>query len=150
MKKTLRILIILNWATAIAGVVASLVTRKYLPPELASYLSAKNQSEVSQIAKVVIWVEIFLLIVSFIDSIGLFLLRRWAKRLLVPLYVVATALIPTASVYIQTGWTRMLLSVSTLIGGIIIGVVFFSPLAAAFNGGDTEQIVGPERRGRVS
>jgi hypothetical protein len=133
MKRTLRILIILNWMTAIAAVVVSTATRKYLPSELTSYLEAKSRSGSSQFNRVVIWLEIILLAISLIDSVGLFLLRRWAKLLLLPLYALAMGLLPTNPVYIQTGWTRLLLSLSTLIGGIILGMIFFSPLAEVFD-----------------
>jgi hypothetical protein len=66
-----------------------------------------------------------------------------AKPLLIPLYLVATELIPTNAIYIQTGWARMLLAISTLFGGMMIALVFFSPLADVFNPKpDNQRFVG--------
>jgi len=146
MKKIFRILIVLNWATAIAGAIVYVTTRGSLPVELTPYLENRRRLGVTQFERAILWIEIVLFIVSVVDSIGLFHFRRWARTLLVPLYVIATLLLPTNAVYIQTGWTRMLLSISTVIGGMIIAMVFFSPLAEVFDRGpDAEQIVGPER-----
>jgi len=132
LKKVLRVLIMLNWATAIAAVIVSQSTR-HLPPELNPFFESRRQLGATQFENAVSWIEIVLFFFSVADSIGLFLIRRWAKLLLLPLYTVATLLIPTNAVYIQTGWTRMLLGMSTLFGGMIIALVFFSPLAEVFD-----------------
>ena len=140
----------LNWATAIGGVIVYVETRRSLPVELTQYLESRRRFGVTQFERVMLWTETILFVVSVIDSVGLFQFRRWARTLLVPLYVIATLLLPTNAVYIQTGWTRLLLSISTLIGGMIIAMVFFSPLAEVFNRrSNAEQFVGPERRLRI-
>lgn len=133
LKKILRILIALNWATAIVAVIVSQAARQHLPTELTSFLESRQRLGATQFEKVVVWVEIVLFFFSIADSVGLFLFRRWARLLLLPLYIVATLLVPANAVYIQTGWTRMLLGISTLLGGMVIALVFFSPLAEVFN-----------------
>jgi hypothetical protein len=151
MKKIFRILIVLNWATAIAGTIVYVTTRGSLPVELTPYLESRTRLGVTQFERAILWTETVLFMVSVVDSIGLFHFRRWARMLLVPLYVIATLLLPTNAVYIQTGWTRMLFSMSTVIGGMIIAMVFFSPLAAVFERvPDAEQVVEPERNQVVS
>src|SRR5262249_41139492 len=141
-----RTLIMLNWATAIAGTIVYVTTRGSLPQELTQYLESRRLIGVTQFERAILWTETVLFIVSVVDSVGLFHFRRWARTLLVPLYVIATLLLPTNAVYIQTGWTRMLLSISTVFGGMIIAMVFFSPLAEVFERGpDAERIVEPER-----
>ena len=133
MKRTLRILIVLNWVTAIAAGTVAGITSKYLPMELIAF--QENQRQVTQLQWVVFVIEGFLLLLSVINSIGLFLFRRWARSMLVPLYVLALLLLPSNAVYIQTGWTKMLFNLSYLVSGMIIAIVFFSPLAEAFNRG---------------
>jgi hypothetical protein len=149
LKKILRILITLNWATAIAAVIVFLATRQYLPTELTPYFESRRRLGATQFERVVVWIEIVLFFFSVADSVGLFLFRRWAKLLLIPLYTVATLLIPTDAVYIQTGWERMLFGISTLFGGMIIALVFFSPLAEVFDlKPDTERFAGSKKLGQ--
>lgn len=147
LKKILRILITLNWATAIAAVIVSQAARQHLPTELIPFFESRQRLGATQFEKVVVWVEIVLFFFSVADSVGLLLFRRWAKLLLIPLYAVATLLIPTNAIYVQTGWTRMLLSISTLFGGTIIALVFFSPLAEVFDlKPDTEPYAGSKKQ----
>jgi hypothetical protein len=135
MKRIFRFLIVLNWVTAIAGVIVSFATQKYLPIELMHYLEARRHQAITQFRMAVFLFDVVFLIVCIIDSIGLFLFRRWAKTLLVPLYVVAILMIPTNDVYIQTGWTKMMFSIGSVIGGMIVSLVFFSPLTEVFDRG---------------
>ena len=133
MKRTFQLLIILNWLSAIAGVVISLTTRSTLPLELTAYLEHSGQTPLNNFDVAVFLVDILLLITCVIDAAGLFYLRRWARTLLVPLYVVGILLIPTIPAYVETGWAKMAFSISSIIGGMIIASAYFSPISGMFD-----------------
>jgi len=133
MKRTFRILIVLNWATTILGVIVYVATRKYLPVEVLLYRERMIRLGVSPFRIILFCVDVILFIVCAIDAIGLFCFRKWAKTLLVPLYVIAILGVPTNPVYIQTGWTHMAFYISSVIGGMILAMTFFSPLAEVFD-----------------
>jgi len=137
MKRTYRILIVLNWATAILGGIVYVATRNYMPVEILLYRERMIRLGVSPFRIILFCVDVILIIVCVINSIGLFRFRKWAKTLLVPLYVIAILGVPTNPVYIETGWTHMVFYISSVIGGMILAMTFFSPLAEVFDrGGD--------------
>jgi len=119
----------------ILGVIVYVATRNYLPVEVLLYRERMIQLGVSPFQLIVFCIDVVLIFVCAINSIGLFRFRKWAKTLVVPLYVIAIALIPTNPVYIQTSWTHMVFSIGYIIEGMIIAMTFFSPLAEVFDRG---------------
>jgi hypothetical protein len=133
MKRTFRTLIGLNWATAIGLVIVSLTTKKFLPSELTPYLESRRHAAISNFNMALALVEVILLLVCVIDAVGLFLFRKWARTLLVPLYVMGILLYPTNPVYLETGWTKMTVTVCNILGGMILALAYFSPVSTLFD-----------------
>jgi len=137
-KKQFRILIVLNWLLTITAAIVFLSTRTSLPTELKTYLENQKSIGESTADSILLWVDVSLLVFAIAASIGLLLFKRWARRLVILVYLFSVLLIPTRAVYIDTGWSQLVFSLANMTGGMILALVFFSPLSALFNSpGDT-------------
>ncbi|HXI88375.1 MAG TPA: hypothetical protein VNO24_00040 [Blastocatellia bacterium] len=131
-KQQFRVLIVLNWLLTIAAAIVFLSTRTSLPTELKTYL--ENQKSIGSSAdSILLWIDVSLLVFAIAASIGLLLFKRWAKSVLLPVYFVSVLLIPTRAVYIDTGWSQLVFSLANMTGGMILALVFFSPLNVLFD-----------------
>lgn len=127
-----------SWLLTAIATIVFLLTRKYLPPELKSYLEGRKTAPLSSIDTILLWVDVGLLLVAIIISIGLFFFKKWAKKLLLISYVITLSLIPARDVYIETGWAELFFTLSTIIGGMILALAYYSPVAEAFETGDNQ------------
>ena len=132
-KQQFRILIVLNWLLTITAAIVFLSTRTSLPTELKTYLENQKSIGESTADSILLWVDVSLLVFAITVSIGLLLFKRWARSFLLPVYLFSVLLIPTRAVYIDTGWSQLVFSLANMTGGMILALVFFSPLSALFN-----------------
>jgi len=132
-KRQLRILIVLNWLLTIIAAIVFLSTRTSLPTELKTYLENQKSLGESSADGIFLWVDVSLLVFAIAASIGLFLFKRWARNFLLAIYLFSVLLIPTRAVYINTGWAQLMFSLADMTGGMILALVFFSPLSALFD-----------------
>lgn len=131
-KRQFRILIVLNWLLTIIAAIVFLSTRTSLPTELKTYLENQGSSGESTADSILLWVDVSLLVFAIVVSIGLLLFKRWARNFLFAVYVLSVSLIPTRAVYIDTGWAQLMFTLETMTGGMILALVYFSPLSALF------------------
>ena len=135
-RRNFRRLIILKWLLGFSAVVVSLATTNYLPSELSSYVESQKNVELT----VRHWIEFAVgmagLIFSLIISIGLFLFRGWAKKLLLLSYVIALLMLLPYGPYILTAWVSILTYLTWLIDGGILFLVYQSPFGRTFEAED--------------
>lgn len=131
-RKNFRILLVLSWLLVIAGVVVSFVTESFPPPELQTYLQRVENSPLANGEIVLAIVDVAFIVLAVVLTVGLFLFKRWAKTLLPMSYALGLVLIPVNGPYIESGWVTTLFYLGSLVDGIILALVYFSPLREVF------------------
>jgi hypothetical protein len=131
-RKNFRILLVLSWLLLIAGIVASFLTENSLPPELQSYLERVENAPLANGEIVLAVVDVAFFVLAVVLTVGLFRFRRWAKSLLPMSYVLGLALIPGNGPYVESGWASFLFFLGSSVDGIILALVYFSPLREFF------------------
>jgi hypothetical protein len=131
-KQNFRILVVLEWLIIISGLVVYFLTKAALPSEVREYLENQNSAPLTTADMIFFCVSVVLILLTIVTSIGLFFFKRWSKTLLLLSYVVTILLTPTHTVYINTGWTELLFTVGDILGGMILALVYFSPISTAF------------------
>jgi hypothetical protein len=132
--KTFRFIIIAKAFLIIVGIIVSVFHEKSissLPPGIRAY-------EFSQLTdhKGLLFDLLFLLVFYFcifVDYIGLYLFKPFARSLYVILYIiVAIYTITNSQFIILTHIENTLSSITSLLSGIIISLLYFSPISNYF------------------
>jgi hypothetical protein len=131
-KRQFRTLIVLNWLLTLTVVAAFYSTQSFLPTELKTYLENQKNAPISTSDNILLWIDITLLVFTIAISIALFLFKSWARKLFIIGYIISVLLIPTRPVYIDTGWTHLIFNLGNIIGGMILALVYFSPVSRLF------------------
>jgi len=92
-RKGFRKLILLWWLTGISCIVVTLATHRYLPTELRAYQEAVY-AEPTAGEWIVIAMGFIVLFGSIIVSVGLYRFKQWARKLFLPIHIVAFILTP--------------------------------------------------------
>ena len=127
-----RRLLVLSWLIGVAAVVVSLATVPYLPSDLRHYLKAQSDAEPTTMDWVIFTVGLCLLTGHVITSVGIYRFRAWAKRLLLPINVIALLLLPLYGPSVMTGWASALNYLNGLVSGGILFLVYLSPVGRMF------------------
>ncbi|HWT03725.1 MAG TPA: hypothetical protein VN256_25980 [Pyrinomonadaceae bacterium] len=131
-KQGFRKLVVLHWLLVITGVAVSLATERFLPAELRAYLHARENDAFTQGRVVLDVIGVLFIIFTVALSVGLFRFRLWAKKLLPLSYVLGILLIPAMGANVQTGWASLTFYLCSLVDGVILALVYFSPLKEEF------------------
>ena len=131
-RKNFRILLVLGWLLAAAGVVLSFMTESSLPPEIQSYLQRMEDAPLAQGEIVLGVVDITFIVFGVVLTIGLFRFKRWAKTLLPMFYALGFVLLPVNGPHVETGWASMMFYLGSFVDGLILALVYFSPLRESF------------------
>ena len=79
-----------------------------------------------------------MLSLMLVSTVGLFLLRPWSRTLFVVLTVVGLGSTPCLGPYAGSGWERPFNDAAMVLNGVIIGLIYFSPLKQLFEKRATE------------
>ena len=131
-RKNFRILLVLSWLLVIAGVIVSFATENSLPPELQSYLERVENAPLANGEIVLAVVDVTFVVFAVVLTVGLFRFRRWAKTLLPMSFILGLVLIPINGPSVESGWASSLFYLGSLVDGIILALVYFSPLREFF------------------
>jgi hypothetical protein len=127
-KGFLRTLIVAEVVLGIISVVVSLLTESSLPEPLQAFLHAESEVEATGRGMVMLAAAIPLIILLLVSSIGLFFFWRPARFL----YLIAIAggllLTPFFGPYVDAGWGATFEEAAIIISGVILALVYFSPL----------------------
>ena len=122
----------LSWLLVIAGVIVSFATENSLPPELQSYLERVENTPLANGEIVLAVVDVTFVVFAVVLTVGLFRFRRWAKTLLPMNFILGLVLIPINGPSVESGWASSLFYLGSLVDGIILALVYFSPLREFF------------------
>ena len=120
--------------------VVQAITDSWMPPEMRSFLGVES-SVMEEAADVLspsrmmqtLWWGMTLIFV--LASVGLILFRQWGRTLFVFLSILNLLLVPFEEIYADTGWTVFVGSAAYIVEGMIISLMFFSPVRRGFKSG---------------
>lgn len=131
-RRNFRFLILAQWLLSISALVASIATEKLLSPELRAYIEGVRNGSPTTPDWMLFVVTMLFVLFCIVVSVGLFQFRKWAKKLLWPNLAVGIALYPFLGPNVQTEWTAMLSYISSLADGMILALVYYSPVGEMF------------------
>lgn len=127
--------ILLHWLLVVAYIVVSMITESLLSPEIISDLDTQLNTPITLFEIILLIIAAIYYIFCIVLSVGLFLFKKWAKTILLPSYVLSSLfflLFFNTKPVIETGWASFLGDILSLVEGIILALVYFSPISRAF------------------
>lgn len=131
-RRSFRLLLLANWALIFFVVVAHVLSQRSLPAELQAWLQAYQHDPQYQISSGKLLVDLFYIAIQLAVTIGLFTFKKWAKALLLPVTVLGYFIVGASRISIDLEWVVSLKSVLSTMYGMIIALVYFSPLGKEF------------------
>ena len=125
--KVFRSVIVCEWVLVVAGIVLSDVMEASLPLQLQEYLELQYSKDLSPNVWMVLFFTPLYLAGYIVGSIGLFLLKPWAKWLYLAAIIdnyIATLLFAEPTV--DHALTSYVYDMGAVLAGFIIGVAFFT------------------------
>lgn len=140
MKRNFQTLVVFHQFLIFGGMLVQSVTDSWMSPEMRSFLgiessvmeSAADVTPQSQGMRALWWA---LTLLSVSASVGVVLFRRWGRTLFVLVSVLTLVSTPFGGLYVDVGWTVLVGSAAGIIEGMIIALMFFSPLRRLFRDG---------------
>lgn len=137
MKRNFQTLVVSHQLLLFATLMVQSATNEWLDPELRSFLGVESSimegpaaSGTEHLLQDALWWTITLL--SLLASVGVILFRRWGRRLFLVVTVASLLTVPLTGLYVDVGLTVMVASAAALIEGMIVALMYFSPLRKAF------------------
>lgn len=127
-KRSLRVLIVTDLVLIAVGVVIGIIGEAWLPEPLRAFEQARAEADMTTRDWILVGVGIPLIIAVPVASIGLMCFWRPARPLYLASIVAAALLMPLGGPYITSGWAETLESVSLTVSGVVLAVIYFSPL----------------------
>lgn len=132
-QRQFRILLIVDCLVAVIYLTCALASPSYLPPELRAYVEGPPTVEFSWQDALLLTGVVAMLILSVVTTVGLWRFRRWAReaRLWCNLVILVS---PSLGPVVVTGLAYTVATLSVMIEGGILALVYLSPVAAWFTG----------------
>jgi hypothetical protein len=124
--------LIAEWILALSAAVVAIATQPLLPPELRAYLDGQADAPLNGRDLLEIAIGIIFLGLAASSTVGLFLFKRWARRLFVALTVTGFIPIVVLGPTVETGAATALAEMATLLSGIILALIYGSPVRDHF------------------
>jgi hypothetical protein len=136
LRRNFQIIVAASQILAIGIIVVQYLTESSLPPELLGYLSdyetilIPDRFSITELLTNIPFLIQTLL--GIIAAVGLILFRTWGRPVFL-VYVGAELVITVlAGPYITTGWTAFVGYIYSLMEGVILGLIYFSPIRKMF------------------
>lgn len=133
-RRVFRFLLVVEILLAITGGILTLCTGALLPEELQAYERAAAETDYTTREWVLLGVSITFFILFLASSIGLFVFWRPARRLYLWSTIGGLALTPFYGPYLDAGWGQLFDGASMVICGVILGLIYCSPLRDLYEG----------------
>lgn len=141
MKRNFQTLVVLHQFLNFGSLVVQSITDSWMPPDMRTFLGSDNSvlddpadvTSLSQMLPALWWAVRF---ISLLASVGVLLFHRWGRNMFVLVTLLSLAMTPFGGLYIDVGWTVLVGSLAGLIEGMIIALMFFSPLRRLFRSGN--------------
>lgn len=114
------------------SVAVGVVGEAWLPEPLRAFEEARAEANLTPNDWVVLGAGIPLIIVALVSSVGLMFFWRPARPLYLASLIVAIMLTPLGGPYITSGLEEALDCVSMTVSGVILALIYFSPLRDFF------------------
>lgn len=131
-KTTLRMLLTAEIVLLIASVAASSLGESSLPEALRTFESAPSEDAADPVMLATFGFFGILLVALVVAWIGLFVFWPPARRIYLATSVLGIVATPWFGPYIETGWSTALGEASTLLAGVILSAIYWSPLNGLF------------------
>ena len=128
-----RIILISGLIIAMIGIVAGFSLLDTLPPLLQSYLSQRENEELSGAEALFLLAAIpTVFILLPISTIGLWKFKSWARTLYVVISVAFIPLYPVIGPVVMNGWEAMFSDLSLVLEGVLIAMMFTGEIGKKF------------------
>ena len=139
MRRNFQTLVVFHQFLIFASVVVKSITDDWLAPDVRGSLEvessilddAQDEPPPGQMMHTLWWA---VTIIGMLASAGVLFFRPWGRTLFVAVSLVSLLLIPFGGLYVDTAWTVLVGSAAGLIEGMIIALMYFSPLRRMFRG----------------
>ena len=133
LQRILRYLIVAEIVLVVLMVAAAFVEDRFLPPLLQQYQESISSDEFSSTDILWLAVGIPALIVSIVAWIALWRGWRIGRRLYTIGWIAFLPVIAFTGPLVQTGAVSFIDTVSSLVGGVILGLLYFSDLRQQYD-----------------
>lgn len=127
-----RTIIVAGLILAIAGGLIDLLFPDLVPAQINDAYEAYSAGEAADTYLVMGVLALFVLVVALVATVGLLLLKRWARPLAFWTTVVSTLSYPALGPYLYSGLSLMLTEASMMLWGAALAMAYFSDLRTHF------------------
>lgn len=128
-----RVLIVASFAAAVLGALVDVIVPNLLPKGLEDAYDAYVDRDLEWTSMLIAGAASLVVFVGAIAAtVGLLLLRRWARRLALLMTVLAMPIYPLLGPTIYSGWASMLVESSMVMWGAALAMAYYSELAVYF------------------
>jgi uncharacterized transporter YbjL len=104
-----------------------------VPKTLSDAYDTYVSADIDWLSPIILGIAAFgMAIAGIMGTIGLFLLKRWSRSLMLVVTVGAFACYPFLGAMVQSGWAYMLIEVSMTMWGAVLAMAYFSELKIHF------------------
>lgn len=132
-KRSLRILIVVDLILIVISGIVSIVGEAWLPEQLQAFEQARAEADATTSDWVLMIVGVPLVIAVLMSFIGLLVFWHPARPLYFATLVAAALLTPFGGSYVTPGWAQAIDGVSSIVSGVLLAVIYFSPLRELYN-----------------
>lgn len=132
LRRVLRTLIVAEVAIMVLSIAVEIIAEQFLPEPLRAWLEREVESPTTVADVVLLLVALPLLAAIVVSWVGLWRLWRPARWIYLLAVVAALLLEAVAGPWIYSGPGAALSTAQSLISGMIVALVYFTPLSAAF------------------
>jgi hypothetical protein len=133
--RNFRLLVVALLLLTVGIVVSDNLTRSQLPEPLRAYLDSQDQADPEMNAQLLVLAfgAMVVAALALISSIGLLFLWRPARLLYTLSLALAYPMVLLMEPTIYTGLTEFLSELASLLSGVILALLYFSPLKTRFD-----------------
>jgi hypothetical protein len=128
----LRHLVVWQWIFAGLSILVFQLEAERLPFLLREYAAREVLREPGPADALVGWLTLLWSVGSLAASVGVWLLRRWARPAFLVMAILGCVLQALLEPSVTTGWSVAAETVAQLLVGVTIGVLYFSPVRGRF------------------
>ena len=136
LRRNFQIIVVCSQLLAIGTVVVQYLTESSLPPELLGYLSnyetilvPDSQSILELLTNIPFLIQTLL---GILAALGLVLFRRWGRPVFLVYVAVELVLSLLTGPHVSTGWTVFVGYICSITEGVILALMYFSPVRKMF------------------
>jgi hypothetical protein len=127
-----RVALIAEWVLALGAAAIGIATEPLLAPELRAYLDRQASAPLTAYDLIEMAVGLAFLGLAAATTVGLFRFKRWARRLFLVLTLFGFVPILAMGPTVETGAATALAEAATLLSGIILALIYWSPVRDRF------------------